>query len=190
MKIAFANSDDVSQIEDWDKYVKLSEYCDPCVFFTNLFIFYVSCLYSIRKQLNSSTPVFLRVFVYSCRNLPSIDENGLMDPYVKVRYNGRKGKTKVIEETKNPCFYETITFDTEIPLDINLSPNIIIEVWDKNGLGQSNIPISSVRLNIADAQFAKSVTDNLGSHIILMKIKLCFTLRSINFYIFRNTQMV
>ena len=112
--------------------------------------------------MNTTIPVFIRVFVYSCRNLPSIDENGLMDPYVKVRYDGQKNKTRVIEETKHPCFYETITFDATVPADIYLSPNILVEVWDKNGLGQSNIPISSVRLNVADAQMSKSVNDRIG----------------------------
>ena len=71
--------------------------------------------------------------------------------------------TKVIEETKNPCFYETITFDTTMPTDLNLSQNIVVEVWDKNGLGQSNIPVSSIRLKVANAQISKSVNDNLGN---------------------------
>ena len=127
--------------------------------------------------MNAASPVFLRVFVYSCRNLPSIDENGLMDPYVKVRFNGQKGKTKVAEETKNPCFYETITFDTSLSSDINLCPNVILEVWDKNGLGQSNIPVGSLRFNVADAQMSKSINDNLGItllYLLLVHIFLHF----------------
>lgn len=127
--------------------------------------------------MNAASPVFLRVFVYSCRNLPSIDENGLMDPYVKVRFNGQKGKTKVVEETKNPCFYETITFDTSLSSDINLCPNVILEVWDKNGLGQSNIPVGSLRFNVADAQMSKSINDNLGItslYLLLVHIFLHF----------------
>ncbi len=127
--------------------------------------------------MNAASPVFLRIFVYSCRNLPSIDENGLMDPYVKVRFNGQKGKTKVVEETKNPCFYETITFDTSLSSDINLCPNVILEVWDKNGLGQSNIPVGSLRFNVADAQMSKSINDNLGItslYLLLVHIFLHF----------------
>ena len=39
---------------------------------------------SDRKKMELKKPYCLRVYVYQCRNLPAIDNNGLIDPYVKV----------------------------------------------------------------------------------------------------------
>lgn len=46
------------------------------------------------EMLKDRSPHVLRVHVYQARNLPSIDANGMLDPYVKIRFAGVKKKTK------------------------------------------------------------------------------------------------
>ena len=43
------------------------------------------------KKAETLKPFCLRVYVYQARNLPASDENGLLDPYVKVRFRAGKG---------------------------------------------------------------------------------------------------
>ena len=37
-----------------------------------------------RKKIEMKKPFCLRVFVYQCKDLPAVDDNYLIDPYVKV----------------------------------------------------------------------------------------------------------
>ena len=75
MRIVFANSDDVTTLQDWD---------------------------SLRKKLTVKKAYIVKIHIYQIRGLPSIDENGLMDPYCRVRFNGKKHKTKIQLATRNP----------------------------------------------------------------------------------------
>ena len=128
LRIALAPSDDVTTLADWD---------------------------AERKKLQVKKTYYLRVMVYQCRDLPAIDDNGLIDPYCKVRFNGKKLKTKAQQKTRNPCFYECLTFETKLSSDLRLAPNLLIELWDENDYGKSNILVSSLHLPITgnDAQF-------------------------------------
>lgn len=48
-------------------------------------------------------PVKIRVYIYSCRNLPIADDNGTSDPYVRVWDVSKEvKKTKIIYQSTNP----------------------------------------------------------------------------------------
>ena len=37
-----------------------------------------------RKKIEMKKPFCLRVFIYQCKDLPAVDDNYLIDPYIKV----------------------------------------------------------------------------------------------------------
>jgi hypothetical protein len=87
----------------------------------------------------------LRVHIYQARDLPSADENGLLDPYVKIWFMGKKKKTKTMQETTAPLFYETLQFQERLPKDLRFAPEVVLQVWDSDFVG-SNSPVGIVRM--------------------------------------------
>lgn len=90
-------------------------------------------------------PFCLRVYVYQCRNLVAVDEDGTIDPYVKVRFAGNKQRTTTKTSTKNPSFYECLEFHSMVAQDKLLAPNIVVQVWDGKGW-ESKTPIGAFRV--------------------------------------------
>lgn len=133
LKIGFGSRDEARELPDWDPERK--------------------------KTIQNLKPYCLRVFVYQARHLPCADESGLIDPYVKVRFNGVKRTTERKKMTRNPVFYECLIFDAEIPMDQRLAPNIVIEVWDHAQLSR-NIPVAALRLPATAADLAPNSRSN------------------------------
>lgn len=48
-------------------------------------------------------------------NLPAGDEDALSDPYLTVSLGGARFKTKTIEHTVYPDWYESVVLDVELP---------------------------------------------------------------------------
>ncbi|KAJ8603740.1 hypothetical protein CTAYLR_000260 [Chrysophaeum taylorii] len=99
---------------------------------------------ALRKKAEDPVPYALRVYVFQARDLPASDENGLLDPYVKVRFCGNKAKTKVHSMTTAPLFYETLQFHELVPRDLKYGPDVVVQVWDRDALG-SNTPMAMLR---------------------------------------------
>ena len=57
----------------------------------------------------------LRAHIYQARNLPSMDEDGLANPYTVVTLQGFAGHTRVAEPTCNPLWYETVRVELPPP---------------------------------------------------------------------------
>ncbi|CAK4072437.1 unnamed protein product [Aphanomyces euteiches] len=99
----------------------------------------------------------VRVNVFQGRQLPAMDDNGLSDPYIDVRFFGEKRKIKEKKKTVNPLWYETVTYDVELPPEnmLHFSPQVILRVmdWDvgignsaDDYIGSSFLPITSANL--------------------------------------------
>lgn len=129
MKICLANIEDEVANADWETY---------------------------RRRLEITKPYHLRVYVYQCKSLPSVNENGLIDPYVKVRFGGEKAKTIALSGTRNPAYYEVFTFEKMLPEELELAPHIVIQLWDN---GSRNIPVAAVRKELKDLPIVKNVFD-------------------------------
>lgn len=112
-----------------------------------------------KKLITVVKRICLRCFVYQARNLPSADDNGLIDPYIKIRFNGEKRKTSTKEVCCNPLYYECLEFITTIPDDESLVSDIIIECWDMNSM--KNNKISMLRLPASIAPIASSTRSNV-----------------------------
>ncbi|XP_077591482.1 synaptotagmin Va isoform X2 [Stigmatopora nigra] len=85
----------------------------------------------------------LTVNIMEAKNLKKMDVGGLSDPFVKVvlQHNGKrlkKKKTSVKQNTLNPYFNESFSF--EIPFSQIQKVQVIITVYDYDKLG-SNDPI-------------------------------------------------
>ena len=53
--------------------------------------------------------VKIRAYIYQARDLPAADANGTSDPYLRVwDMSEDEIKTRVIEDTTNPQFYEVL----------------------------------------------------------------------------------
>ena len=63
----------------------------------------------------------LLAHIYQGRNLPAADKTGMSDAYATVRLAGQSAKTKIVKETLNPLFYETLELDVSLPDRINMS---------------------------------------------------------------------
>lgn len=87
-------------------------------------------------------PYQLRAHIFLGSDLPAGDEDALSDPYVVVSFGGAKGKTKVIEHTIYPEWYETIVLDVEVA-DAN-TPDIQFAVYDHDTVSSGNPSPSSL----------------------------------------------
>jgi len=84
------------------------------------------------------------------RSLPAADSNGLMDPFFKLNFNGmhynsmkagsmnngrevRNIKSMLRKKTQDPLWYETFTFDTELP-DPQFFPQVNFQLFDWDGM--------------------------------------------------------
>ncbi|CAM9547986.1 unnamed protein product [Ascophyllum nodosum] len=85
--------------------------------------------------LGEKKPYCLRAHVFQCRDLPSSEATGLLDPYVKVRFMGEKQKTTNEANTVHPCFYQTMEFHEMLPDDLRFAAEIRVEVWDDDRFG-------------------------------------------------------
>lgn len=97
-----------------------------------------------RKKLSVQKPYLVRIYIFQCRSLPTIAENDLLDPYIKVRFGGMKRKTSIKIATQNPIYMEYVEFSLSLPEDLNLAPNLILQVWDAKTLRR--VPIAALRV--------------------------------------------
>ena len=60
----------------------------------------------------------VRAYLFQCKNLPAEDDDGLSDPFLTFWEHAEDyPKTKVIENTVNPVFYEVLDMTTCVFLD-------------------------------------------------------------------------
>lgn len=92
----------------------------------------------------------LRAHIYQGKELPSADGDGFSDPYVVVRCGKSSGKTKIIQGTTFPVWYESFSLEVEVPSGGSDDPAVHVTVydWDKIGkddyLGRFSVPVSSL----------------------------------------------
>lgn len=111
-----------------------------------------------RKKMLTKSPFCLRVFLYQCRNLPPVDDGGLIDAYVKVRFSGTKKKSITRKQSQNPNYYECLEFVHMLPTDLRLAPNIQVQVWDAKPFG--NTPVAALRVKASDVSVTKVTMAN------------------------------
>ena len=72
----------------------------------------------------------IRCFIFQCRSIPSADADGSSDAYISVwNPEGEQYKTKMIEDSLNPIYFETIEMLYDMA-DLDTAPPIIFNIWD------------------------------------------------------------
>jgi hypothetical protein len=86
----------------------------------------------------------MRFHLYMAKFLPAKDENGLCDPFVRVKYYGKTMQSSVKQETCNPSWFETLTETVTVADNPTLAPPISVVVYDKDAMGEKLIGRFSV----------------------------------------------
>ncbi|CAI9270252.1 unnamed protein product [Lactuca saligna] len=87
----------------------------------------------------------LLVRVIEAKNLPAIDPNGSIDPYVKLKLGSQRFKTKVVKKCLNPSWCDEFSFKVE-----DLKEQLVVTVLNEDKyfnddfVGSIKIPISQV----------------------------------------------
>ena len=90
------------------------------------------------SSMQHRTPYELRVHIFQGRHLPSADFNGLLDPYMKVNFNGLEPKTTDRQEgTRDPQLYETLIFECALP-QLKYAPQVNVQVMDWDQIGKDD----------------------------------------------------
>ena len=72
----------------------------------------------------------IRCFIFQCRDIPSADADGASDSYISVwNPEGEKYRTRMIEDSLNPIYFETIEMLYDMA-DLDSAPPIIFNIWD------------------------------------------------------------
>jgi len=72
----------------------------------------------------------IRCFLFQCRDIPAADEDGASDSYISVwNPNNEELRTRMIEDSVNPIYYETIEMLYDFS-DLDSAPPIVLNVWD------------------------------------------------------------
>jgi hypothetical protein len=72
----------------------------------------------------------VRCHVFQARGLPAADDDGTIDPFVVCRLGGKVRRTRHHANTHDPLFYETLTFDVMLREQLELAPEVILQLWD------------------------------------------------------------
>lgn len=106
----------------------------------------------------------LRAHVYQARSLPASDERGTLDPYVKIRFSGHKAKTSIKNQTCDPCWFESLEIDggkLMMPDDPYFCPEIVVRVWDNDGMFSKNQPVCGFHLPLQAATREMGATNSI-----------------------------
>ena len=72
----------------------------------------------------------IRCFIFQCRDIPAADSDGASDSYISVwNPEGETYKTRMIEDSLNPIYFETIEMLYDMA-DMETAPPIIFNIWD------------------------------------------------------------
>ena len=88
----------------------------------------------------------LQVKVKEAKGIPAADSNGKSDPYVVLTINAQKKKTKIIEKTLEPKWYEEFRFDID-----DSKPSVLrLEVFDHDKFSKDD-SLGHFELNLKTA---------------------------------------
>ena len=81
------------------------------------------------RRLNSKK---IRCFIFQCRGIPAADEDGSSDAYISIwNQEGTEMKTKTIEDSLNPIYFETVELLYDMA-DLDQAPPIVLNIWDQD----------------------------------------------------------
>eukprot|EP00587_Corethron_hystrix_P000995 CAMPEP_0113313802 /NCGR_PEP_ID=MMETSP0010_2-20120614/10087_1 /TAXON_ID=216773 ORGANISM="Corethron hystrix, Strain 308" /NCGR_SAMPLE_ID=MMETSP0010_2 /ASSEMBLY_ACC=CAM_ASM_000155 /LENGTH=1130 /DNA_ID=CAMNT_0000169901 /DNA_START=32 /DNA_END=3424 /DNA_ORIENTATION=- /assembly_acc=CAM_ASM_000155 len=124
----------------------------------------LSCAWENESNLATATPVdqctvTVNMHIYSGRDLPPADQKtGALDSYLKCTLGGETKQTSVRYNSCNPTFFETLSFNLDVPRQRDLWPEIIVQIWDHDK-GSMDDFIGNIVLSLSDAIGATKSSD-------------------------------
>ena len=114
----------------------------------------------IVKSETTISPYRLIIDVFQCKNLRSMDNFGLSDPYISFKIGNKLIKTTIKSKTNDPIYFETLVLDmVDIPDDSFYFPYLLIECLDSDFVG--NDVIGFLKYSLKDhALINDNSTDN------------------------------
>lgn len=83
-------------------------------------------------------PYRLLVHIFQAKNLLAADVSGTADPYIIGSIGGKTQQTSTKHSTLNPHWYETLSYDIDLPdkdhIDSGLAPEIVLQIFDHDAL--------------------------------------------------------
>jgi hypothetical protein len=111
----------------------------------------------------------VNIHLYQGRGLPPSDSSGFLDPYIVLRTGSGLLKTKVHQQTRDPQFHQTLSFQMDLPDDDNLKPQLFLELWDKDDYTADDF-VGLLQLKLAKADKRKpewyGLRSRAGEHIM------------------------
>jgi C2 domain len=106
----------------------------------------------------------VRAYIYQCKDLPSVDDDGLADPFVELWSpdndpSGKKQRTPTVEDNCNPMYFKTL--DSLIKYEtFESAPPIILNIWDEDNdlLSKNNEFIGRATIFMRDAVYSQDDT--------------------------------
>jgi hypothetical protein len=116
----------------------------------------------------------LRAHLYQAESLPSMDEDGLCNPYVVVTLDGYAGHTRVVAPMCNPTWYQTERVEVMLPQPTPITSTVRLSVFDKEPAGTeggdalvgiASIPLLKVekRMAAAPSWYQLTLKDGRGN---------------------------
>eukprot|EP00792_Barthelona_sp_PAP020_P008050 TRINITY_DN3192_c0_g6_i1.p1 TRINITY_DN3192_c0_g6~~TRINITY_DN3192_c0_g6_i1.p1 ORF type:complete len:1301 (+),score=392.31 TRINITY_DN3192_c0_g6_i1:429-3905(+) len=79
--------------------------------------------------------------VLFAEKIPSINDNGVVDPCISIHVADQVFKTVVKHDTTGPMYFERLSGDALLPVDESIMPPLVVKLWDsKTFLGQAVVP--------------------------------------------------
>lgn len=100
-------------------------------------------------RLNYADTFVPRLAVHEAKNLPASDSNGLSDPFVILKYHGKKRTTSVIDKCLNPVWNggEGESFSWQVQRWRGIADYILhIAVYDDDIIGKDFLGQKAIRL--------------------------------------------
>ncbi|CAI5741958.1 unnamed protein product [Peronospora destructor] len=105
------------------------------------------------RQYASTTVQYMKyvlfVHIFQGKCLPATDFDGLLDPYVKVVCVGSEGQVSTRMSTRDPCFYETVVLDVELPQNEIFLPKVSLQVYDWDRYGADDY-VGGLKFSLAE----------------------------------------
>jgi hypothetical protein len=101
----------------------------------------------------------VNIHVYQGRGLPPSDSTGLLDPYVLIHVGSQIYKTAVHKQTRDPQFYETLSFKMDLPHDDTFKPHMFLELYDQDLGGDDFVGLLKLDLAQANKRVVKGLSE-------------------------------
>jgi hypothetical protein len=100
------------------------------------------------QQMKKRSSYQVRCHLYQGKDFPAADANGLLDPFIRIKLLGEVKESEKKSKTRFPLYYQTLTFDCELPEHEEYLPQVNLQLYDTDMvvrseyMGQCFVPLT------------------------------------------------